>query len=244
MEIEATMETEPTIDLPDTESTDSPDTELIDLNYLVKPPINPGLSKVDLIDNLANYLESSTKTSNSRSAQKVSLGYLSSFNESNAQITANEAKLIIENFVPSYTHLLIKQRKIKGFPKEIVKHVLEGFIGGGIGGWLCLSLIGEAVVNNILGTAYDIPGFYIGAAIGIVAPYLTVPYKKLTQGKRIENQKKALISSIHLSKDARGSETFDDYVSKFKIKKSSKSRRKTQRYKTKKRYVDINRKKK
>jgi len=186
---------------------------------LLSDSVKPGLTRENLIENLAAYLESSGRNTNTRNAQSKGLNYLTSFNDSNAEISGNEAQMIIENFVPSYSQLMAKKKRVKGLPKNIVNHFIEGFIGGGIAGWLCLSVVGEAIVNNIFNTNYEIPGWYIGAAIQIVRPYLTVPFVKRTKDKQIEDQKKALVSSIRLSENSQGNQSLAEYVSGFSVRK-------------------------
>lgn len=75
----------------------------------------------------------------------------------------------------------------------VVGHAFGSFFGGGIAGWLALSLLGEPVIEGLTGVPMDIPGFYIGAAGAFVWPYLRALYGMFTREERYERQRQALV---------------------------------------------------
>jgi hypothetical protein len=83
------------------------------------------------------------------------------------------------------------------FPSEIVEHAVGSFFGGGIGGWIALSWIGESVIRGITGMSLDIPGWYIGAAIAFAAPYVRALYGASTREQQFERRRRALITKIN-----------------------------------------------
>jgi hypothetical protein len=81
-------------------------------------------------------------------------------------------------------------------PSDVLGHAFGAFIGGGFTGWLTLSIFGEAVIRNITGMYVDIPGWYIGAAVAFVWPYITAGFGALTREGKYERRRELLLHRL------------------------------------------------
>ncbi len=113
-----------------------------------------------------------------------------------AKLTEEQAHIIANEFVPSYVELNRKYDRAGAFPGSIVEHAFGSFFGGGIAGWLTLSVFGEAVIRGIFGVAVDIPGWYVGAAVAFVWPYLKGAYGLATREGWYERKREALFQKV------------------------------------------------
>ncbi len=90
-----------------------------------------------------------------------------------------------------------KYAGVASLPRDIVEHAFGSFFGGGIAGYLTLSLFAEAVIRGIAGVSLDIPGWYIGAAAAFVWPYIRGMYGLMTRDKWYERKREALIRKVN-----------------------------------------------
>ncbi len=112
------------------------------------------------------------------------------------KLTEEQAHIIANEFVPSYVELNRKYDAAGAFPGSIVEHAFGSFFGGGIAGWLTLSLFGEAVIRGLFGVYVDIPGWYVGAAVAFVWPYLRGAYGLATREGWYEQKREALFQKV------------------------------------------------
>jgi hypothetical protein len=108
-------------------------------------------------------------------------------------LTNRQAYVIVNEFVPEFVQMKLKYDAAVSFPKDVVGHAFGSFFGGGIAGWFTLSVLGEAVIRGLTGTYVDVPGFYIGAAVAFVWPYLSAVYGAFTREEGYERRRRALL---------------------------------------------------
>ncbi len=113
------------------------------------------------------------------------------------KLTEEQAHIIANEFVPAYVELNRKYDRAGAFPTSIVEHAFGSFFGGGIAGYLTLSLFGEAVIRGITGASVDIPGWYVGAAVAFVWPYLKGLYGVATREGWYERKREALFRKVN-----------------------------------------------
>ena len=111
-------------------------------------------------------------------------------------VTAEQARVIANEFVPAYVGLRQNHKAAVRFPRDVAGHAFGSFFGGGIAGFFTLSLFGEAVIRGLTGMSLDIPGFWIGAAVAFVGPYAQALYGMLTRDKQYEKKRGALLSRV------------------------------------------------
>ncbi|MGD2218393.1 MAG: hypothetical protein PVJ64_16675 [Gemmatimonadales bacterium] len=128
------------------------------------------------------------------------LGYLDRLRDTSRDslpaISYEQAHIIANEFVPTYVAMKRKYDAAAAVPSDIVGHAFGSFFGGGITGWLVLSVFGETVIRNITGTYVDIPGWYIGAAIAFVWPYLKAAKGAMTREKKFERRRQKLMQRL------------------------------------------------
>jgi hypothetical protein len=61
---------------------------------------------------------------------------------------------------------------------------------------LALSVFGESVVRNLTGMYVDIPGWYVGAAVAFVWPYIKAAFGMLTREKKYERRRQVLLQRL------------------------------------------------
>jgi hypothetical protein len=92
--------------------------------------------------------------------------------ESAPALSYQQANILVNEFVPAYVEMKKKHDAATLAPSNVVEHAFGSFFGGGFAGWVTLSVLAEPVINGITGLSLDIPGWYIGAAVAFVWPYL------------------------------------------------------------------------
>lgn len=113
------------------------------------------------------------------------------------KLTVEQAHIIANEFVPAYVELNRSYVSAAAFPRDIVEHAFGSFFGGGIAGFLTLSVFGEMVIRGIAGVSVDIPGWYVGAAVAFVWPYLKAAYGLVTREGWYERRREALIKKVN-----------------------------------------------
>jgi len=111
-------------------------------------------------------------------------------------ISYEQAHIITNEFVPAYVAMKKKYDAAAAFPTDIVGHAFGSFFGGGITGWLTLSLFGEAVIRGLTGMSVDIPGWYIGAAVAFVWPYIKAAVGAARRDKQYERRRQLLLQRL------------------------------------------------
>ncbi len=114
-----------------------------------------------------------------------------------AAISDEQAHVIINDFVPAYLKLRKRYDAAAAVPRNLVEHALGSFFGGGIAGYLVISLFGEAVIRNLTGMWVDLPGWYLGAAFAFAWPYLKGTVGYLTRDKKYDREREALLDRIN-----------------------------------------------
>ncbi len=155
-------------------------------------------------------------------AQEETLNYLQDLQKRDSKyLSKSSTKVIIEEFVPHYLDILKKNEKKNKLPRDIVGHTFKSFIEGGIKGWLVLNLIGENVYNELLDPNISIPGWYIGAGIQFIWPYLNVLSNKISFKQDSNQQKQALVQTISQKIEMLTSHNpeLQDYILEFKEQK-------------------------
>lgn len=116
--------------------------------------------------------------------------------EAGPLITEAQAQVLANEFVPGFLKMKKSYDAAVTFPKDLVGHAFGSFFGGGITGYFVLSLFGEAVIRGVLGASVDLPGFYIGAALAFIWPYLRGIYGLLTREEQYERRRRALLERV------------------------------------------------
>ncbi|UCF21266.1 MAG: hypothetical protein JSU87_07760 [Gemmatimonadota bacterium] len=114
-----------------------------------------------------------------------------------AVISDEQAHVIVNDFVPAYLKLRKRYDAAAEAPHNLVEHALGSFFGGGIAGYLVISLFGEAVIRNLTGMYVDLPGWYLGAAVAFAWPYLKGAVGLLTRDKKLDREREALLKRIN-----------------------------------------------
>ncbi|MGD2152644.1 MAG: hypothetical protein PVG79_05205 [Gemmatimonadales bacterium] len=142
-------------------------------------------------------LESTTDVNTLR---ERTLGYLDRLRVTSGDalpaISYEQAHIIANEFVPAYVVMKRKYDAAAAVPSDILGHAFGSFFGGGITGWLTLSVFGEHVIRNLAGVYVDIPGWYIGAGVAFVWPYLKAAKGALTREKRFEKRRQRLLQRL------------------------------------------------
>ena len=152
-------------------------------------------STTDILCSVADYLDT-TKTKGISSIKHKVNNHLQNLEQrldlKSSELFSTVVKnAIVHEFVPAYLSLREEYAHITS-PNDILEHAWSSFWNGGIVGWLTISLVGESVFNGIMGTNYDLPGWYLGAGISFALPYLqAISY--LVSGKNFKKEKKELI---------------------------------------------------
>lgn len=115
--------------------------------------------------------------------------------ESGLVLNSSQRRAIIDDFVPAYTGMLREHRKAGALP-EIVGHTFGSFFGGGISGFLALDLFGESLIEALAGIPLDLPGWWIGAGVAFLWPYLKVAHGLLTREDRLEKKRQRLLEKV------------------------------------------------
>ena len=108
-------------------------------------------------------------------------------------LTNEQAHIIVHEFLPAFVQIKKKYDTAVSYPTDVAGHAFGSFFGGGIAGWFTLSFLGERVIAGLTGVSMNIPGFYIGAAVAFVWPYLQALYGVLTREEQYEKRRQALV---------------------------------------------------
>jgi len=142
-------------------------------------------------------LESTTDVNTLR---ERTLGYLDRLRATSGDalpaISYEQAHIIANEFVPAYVVMKRRYDAAAAVPSDVLGHAFGSFFGGGITGWLTLSVFGEHVLRNVAGVYVDIPGWYIGAALAFVWPYLKAVKGALTRERRFEKRRQKLLQRL------------------------------------------------
>ncbi len=146
---------------------------------------------------LAYEVESTTDVNTLR---ERTLGYLDRLRDTSSDalpaISYEQAHIIANEFVPAYVVMKQKYDAAAAIPSDIFGHAFGSFFGGGITGWLTLSVFGELVIRNLTGMYVNIPGWYIGAAVAFVWPYITAAFGMVTRERKYERRRDLLLQRL------------------------------------------------
>lgn len=132
-------------------------------------------------------------------AQERTLSYLQLIEEreiGNSVVRSKQNEIIANEFVVAYLSIRRKKTHAVQLPDNIVDHAIGSFIEGGIKGMIVLSWIGESIVNKIFKVNYEIPGWYIGAGIQFVWPYVKAPFQFATRNRNYKRGLRSLQQSV------------------------------------------------
>jgi hypothetical protein len=116
-------------------------------------------------------------------------------NRSGPILNSSQRRAIIDDFVPAYAGMLREHRKAGRVP-GIVEHTLGSFFGGGISGFLVIDLFGESLIEGLAGIPVDLPGWWIGAGVAFLWPYLKLAHGLMTREDRLERKKERLLEKM------------------------------------------------
>lgn len=115
--------------------------------------------------------------------------------DSGLALNPTQRRAIIDEFVPAYTGMLREHRQAGKLP-GIVEHTFGSFFGGGIGGFLAIDLFGESAIEALAGLPLDLPGWWIGAGVAFLWPYLKVAHGLVTREERLERRRQRLLEKL------------------------------------------------
>jgi len=127
-------------------------------------------------------------------AQERTLSYLQLLEEretGSGVVRSRRNEVIANEFVVTYLRIRRDRTHAVQLPDDIVDHAIGSFVEGGIKGMVVLSWIGESIINSIFKTNYDVPGWYIGAGLQFLWPYIKAPYQLAARNR---NYKRSLSS--------------------------------------------------
>lgn len=107
-------------------------------------------------------------------------------------LTAEQLEIVLSEFVPACMALRRRYEEAVRVPSDLGGHVVGSFFGGGITGWLTISLFGEALLSNLAGVSLDLPGWWIGAGTAFAWPFLRAAYGALTREGDYERGREGL----------------------------------------------------
>ena len=110
---------------------------------------------------------------------------------------SEQAHVIVNDFVPAYVKMRQEFVVAGAYPSNVIEHAFGSFFGGGIAGYLTLSVFGEMVIRGLTGTAWDLPGWYIGAAVAFVWPYLRASLGRYAREEKFDRKREALVQRIN-----------------------------------------------
>ncbi len=105
-------------------------------------------------------------------------------------------EIIANEFVVTYLRIRRDRKHAVQLPDDIVNHAIGSFIEGGIKGAIVLSWIGEEIINKLLDTSYEIPGWYIGAGVQFLWPYIKAPFQFAARGRNYRRGLRSLYQSV------------------------------------------------
>lgn len=108
-------------------------------------------------------------------------------------LTAEQLEIVLGEFVPACMALRRRHERAVRVPSDLGEHVIGSFFGGGITGWLTISLFGEALLSNLAGVSLDLPGWWIGAGTAFAWPYLRAAYGLFTRERQYERGREGLL---------------------------------------------------
>jgi hypothetical protein len=112
------------------------------------------------------------------------------------QLGSAQMRVIVNEYVPAFLKLKRKYDAAVSYPKDVAEHAIGSFFGGGFTGWISLSLFGEKILQELAGVYVDIPGWYIGAAVAFVWPYMRAAVAAFNRDKWYEKQRTRLLDRI------------------------------------------------
>ncbi len=141
------------------------------------------------IQKIVKYMEHKINPqSDTREIQKQVLAYLEHVSKGDQKIlTGEQAKIIVEDFVPQYV-VLRDKTYLATFPKNLLDHGLNSIWEGGVIGGIGLT-IAEWITNLIFHTHFNFPCFGIGAGTVFVWPgvkMVATPYYRYKEKKEFQ----------------------------------------------------------
>jgi len=153
-----------------------------------------------LLQAVADFLDSDTDIDvDIKIAQERTLSYLRLLEErgtGSGTVRLRRDEIIANEFVVTYLRIRKDRKHAVQLPDDIVSHAIESFIEGGIKGFLVLSWIGAEVINGIFKTNYEIPGWYIGAGVQFLWPYIKAPFQLAARNRNYRSGLRSLHQSV------------------------------------------------
>ncbi len=137
----------------------------------------------DIIEGVSNYIEATLHLG--ADEDKVWQAAREYLGRSGVSHKDSYLEIIHKDFVPQYTQLRHRKKKQDRYPEDILGHVIESTVEGGIAGWIGFGVL-EWLANGIFGTSINLPGFYIGTGLVFMAPYVRVTGQKLIGTSKID----------------------------------------------------------
>jgi len=153
-----------------------------------------------LLQAVADFLDLNTDTEvDIMVAQERTLSYLQLLEEretGSSVVRSRRDEVIANEFVVTYLRIRRDRTHAVQLPDDIVDHAIESFVEGGIKGLVVLSWIGESIINNILKENYEIPGWYIGAGVQFLWPYIKAPFQLAARNRNYRKSLSSLRQSV------------------------------------------------
>ncbi len=111
-------------------------------------------------------------------------------------LSDEQAHIIVNEFVPAYMKLKRKHEAAVAFPSNIVENAVGSFFGGGIAGFIVIDLFGESIIEGLTGVSINLPGWWIGAGVEFVRPYLRATYARRVSGEQYERKRQELLERM------------------------------------------------
>lgn len=153
-----------------------------------------------LLQAVAGFLDSNTDIDvDIRVAQERTLSYLQLLEEretGSGVVRSRRDEIIANEFVVTYLRIRKERKHAVQLPDDIVDHAIGSFIEGGIKGLIVLSWIGGSVINAVFKTNYEIPGWYIGAGVQFLWPYIKAPFQLAARNRNYRRGLRSLQQSV------------------------------------------------
>jgi hypothetical protein len=153
-----------------------------------------------LLQAVADFLDSNTDIDvDIRVAQERTLSYLRLLEEretGSGVVQSRRDEIIAHEFIVTYLRIRKERKHAVQLPDDIVNHAIGSFVEGGIKGLIVLSWLGESVVNKLLNTNYEIPGWYIGAGAQFLWPYIKAPFQLAARNRNYRRGLRSLQQSV------------------------------------------------
>ncbi len=108
-------------------------------------------------------------------------------------ISGQEARIIIDKFVPDYVEL-VSRRAYN--PPDIVSHGIGSALFGSLGGHLIFSEVEKALFNLFQLYVHVEGAGFIGAGVCFAVPYVIGGYKALTSERNFRKERNRLFETV------------------------------------------------